>query len=211
MIFSLLAIFFSTLLISFIGSLPFGPINLVMIDTTLKNGLRTSVWFALAAALVEMPQAFVALQGSTWLKQLIYDSPWVKIAGFVFFVVLGSLFFFKKNHSTDLKMESPKRAFFAKGLAVAALNPQAIPFWVIVLAVLPIPGWFSINLEHSIPFVLLFSLGAAGGKLGALLLFGALSERIIHRSNLIHRHLHRIIGIILISVGLFQGILALVG
>ena len=78
----MLAIFFTTLLISFIGSLPFGPINLVMIDVTINYRLRSAYGFALAAALVEIVQAFLALWGSSWLWQLIHQRIWIKLAGF---------------------------------------------------------------------------------------------------------------------------------
>lgn len=211
MIFSVLSIFIVTLIISFVGSLPFGPINLMMIDTTLKNSLRASYGFAVAAALVEMGQSLVALYGSAWISQLIYQGPWIKLTGFVFFLLLGILFYFKKNQEKAFSSENSQKSFFFKGFLIASLNPQAIPFWIIVLAFFPATSLFKITSESNTVNILSFIIGASFGKLGALLLFGLLSERIIRQSHLIRNHINRIIGIILITIGMFQGILAIIG
>lgn len=210
MAFSMLAVFFITLLISFVGSLPFGPINLVMIDTTLKNSLRAGFWFSFAAALVEMGQSLVALHGSSWLSREVYDSPWIKIVGFILFSLLGLLFLFKKNHDSTTVNNTSQKGFFVKGLVVASLNPQAIPFWVIILAYLQSAQISTVNSHSTTANIISFAVGASCGKLGALMLFGIMSQQIISRSSLIRNHINRIIGIILLAVGMFQGILAFV-
>ncbi len=205
----MLAIFFTTLLISFIGSLPFGPINLVLIDLTINYRLRSAYGFALAAALVEIAQSFLALWGSSWLWQLIHQSIWIKLAGFVFFLILGMVFFFRKEKGNTLSIENSQKSFFLKGLVVAALNPQAIPFWVIVLTFLSNASILDVTAESPILYIVSFNVGAAFGKLLALLLFGILSEYIMVRSSFIRHYINRIIGVILIGIGVFQGILLL--
>lgn len=210
MAFYITSIFFITLIISFVGTLPFGPINLIMIDTTLKNNFRAGFWFAVAAALVEMGQSVIALYGSSFISKTIEKGPWVQIAGFLFFLLLGTLFLLKKNTADSIAPENVQNGFFRKGLVVAMLNPQAIPFWVIVLAILQSTPIATVTSQRNILLIVSFALAAASGKLGALLLFGILSERIISRSTLIRTHINRIIGFILIIVGVFQGILAFI-
>jgi len=182
-----------------------------MIDTTLKNSLRTSFWFAIAAALVEMGQSLIALHGSSWFTALIEKGPWLKIGGFFFFLLIGTLFFFRKSNEDRVTTNHFQNNFFLKGFVVALLNPQAIPFWVIMLTLLSSTSFIRISSESHTADIVSFIMGASCGKLGALLLFGVLSERIINRSHLIRNHINRIIGIILISIGMFQGILAFVG
>jgi len=46
---------------SFLGSIPFGPVNLSMVDTTLNKGFKNGLHFATAASLVEILQATAAL------------------------------------------------------------------------------------------------------------------------------------------------------
>lgn len=196
-------------IVSFLGSLPFGPINLVMIETTLKNSLRAGVPFAIAAATVEMGQSLVALYGSVFINQLIQSGPWFKLFGFFVFLMLGLVFFFKKSQETAPEGRRLSNNHFLKGLMVAFLNPQAIPFWVIMLAFLHSAQLMNINAHSSFAVVFAFLLGAALGKLCALVLFGILSQRIIYKISIVRNHLNRIIGIILIAIGMFQGILAL--
>lgn len=196
-------------IVSFLGSLPFGPINLVMIETTLKNSLRASFPFAIAAAMVEMGQSLVALYGSVFINQLIQSGPWLKLFGFFVFLILGLAFFFKKSQETAQRERHFNKNHFLKGLIVALLNPQAIPFWVLMLAFLHSAQLMNINVHSSFAVVFAFILGAALGKLCALMLFGLLSQRIIYKSSIVRNHLNRIIGIILIAIGMFQGILAL--
>ncbi len=209
-----ISVFFITLTTSFLGTLPFGPINLSMVDVTLRNSLRAGFWFAVAAALVEMGQSVVALYGSSWLNQLILQSPWLKIVGFLIFIILGLIFYFKKaeEHGSTKTENTLRRSgnYFTKGLIIALLNPQAIPFWLVVLAFFHSAEVMA--LDNSSPFanIVSFLFGAALGKLGALLLFGVMSQTVISRATRIRENLNRIIGVILIAIGMVQVILVLV-
>ncbi|HMO39413.1 MAG TPA: LysE family transporter [Saprospiraceae bacterium] len=205
---SALSVLFISWIVSFSGSLPFGPINLVMIDTTLKNSLRAGIPFAIAAAFVEMGQSWVALYGSVFFNQFIAEGPWFRLFGFVVFSALGLVFFFKKNQESTFDSTTPGNRFFLKGFFIALLNPQAIPFWIIVLALLQSAQIMQVDTRSPLFVVLAFMLGAALGKLTALLLFGILSRRIIYRMTRVRQHLNRIIGIILITIGMVQAILA---
>ncbi len=210
MFLSLLSVFFIVLIISFFGSLPFGPINLMMIETTLRNSLRAGIPFSIAAALVEMGQSWVALQGSTWIEQLLKGGPWVQLAGFVFFLLLGLVFLFKKNQQDDTSTSTSHRGGpFIKGFVVASLNPQAIPFWIIILAVLRSENLLEISAQSPFFLIITFTIAASAGKLAALLLFGLLSAHIFSRMALVRRHLNRIIGFILIGIGMAQAIFGL--
>ncbi len=206
---SVIGVLLISWIVSFVGSLPFGPINLVMIDTTLKNSLRAGVPFAVAAATVEMGQSLVALHGSVFINQLIVSGPWFKLFGFVIFVLLGLAFFFSKNQETTQQKRKLSNNHFLKGLTVALLNPQAIPFWVVMLAFLHSLQLMSVDAQSPVAMVVAFLLGAALGKLCALMLFGILSQRIIYKIAIVRNHLNHIIGLILIAIGMFQGILAL--
>ncbi|HMN91138.1 MAG TPA: LysE family transporter [Saprospiraceae bacterium] len=210
MFLSLLSVFFIVLIISFFGSLPFGPINLMMIETTLRNSLRAGIPFSVAAALVEMGQSWVALQGSTWIEQLLKGGPWVQLAGFVFFLLLGLVFLFKKNQQEGTSTSISHRGGpFIKGFVVASLNPQAIPFWIIILAILRSENLLEISAQSPFFVIITFTIAASAGKLAALLLFGLLSVHIFSRMALLRKHLNRIIGFILIGIGMAQAIFSL--
>lgn len=210
---SAFSIFFITLIVSFLGTLPFGPINLSVVDITLRNSIKAGFWFSVAAALVEMGQAIVALYGSSWLNDMMVHSPWVKILGVFIFIILGLAFYFKKSQHTEIQtIKTTARdtiSYFTKGMAIAFLNPQAIPFWIFVLAFLHSTEFMSISAASPLSSIVSFLLGAAFGKLGALMLFGIMSQTVLHRATNLRANLNRIIGVILIFIGMVQGIIAL--
>jgi len=213
MLATVVSVFFITLLTSFLGTLPFGPINLSMVDVTLRNSLRAGLWFSIAAALVEMVQSVVALYGSSWLSKMMVDGPWLKILGFAIFVVLGLVFYFKKTQDpNDAELQErcrKKGSHFINGLIISLLNPQAIPFWIIVLAFLHSAEIMSLNQSSPLPNIVSFLFGAALGKLGALMVFGIMSQTVISRASTLRENLNRIIGVILIVIGVMQAVLAL--
>lgn len=209
--FTAVSILFITFIISFLGTLPLGPINLSMVDVTLRNNLRAGFWFSVAAAFVEMGQSVVALQGSSWISQFLTNSIWTKVIVFAVFCTLGLLFFFKKNTAINQDISVRRGKHFAYGLLIAFLNPQAIPFWLVVLALLESAQIMSIHMGSPLLNIASFLLGTSLGKLGALMLFGILSEPIVRRASVIRNNLNRIIGLILIVLGISQGILAIVG
>ena len=63
--------FYIAFIISFIGSLPLGVLNLTIVEISIKRTLIHAFYFALAAALVEFVQAFIAIKFST----LFADNP----------------------------------------------------------------------------------------------------------------------------------------
>lgn len=63
---TLLSHFFIALGLSFIGSLPFGMINMTVAHTAIRKGMQAAIFTALGAALVELIQVFIALK-FTWL------------------------------------------------------------------------------------------------------------------------------------------------
>ena len=189
---------------SFLGTLPFGPINLSVVDTTLRKNLQAAMWLAFAAALVEILQSFVALHCSMWISDAVQSSPVLKILAFVLFIGLGLAFFFKKNLQKVDKAQ--KGGNFLRGLIISLLNPQAIPFWVFVLTYLESAQMIHLSSNQKLNLVLMFLLGVALGKFIALLGFGLLSRTIRGKTDFINQWMNKIIGSILIFIGIYQGI-----
>ena len=59
---STISVFFIALVASFGGTLPFGPINLSVVNTTINRSFKAALRFSTAAALVEILQALVAVR-----------------------------------------------------------------------------------------------------------------------------------------------------
>ncbi|MEN0002696.1 MAG: LysE family transporter [Bacteroidota bacterium] len=199
--------FFIGTLATFIGTLPFGPINLSVVDTTLRKNLGAALWMALAAAIIEIVMAFIALHCSIYITMLLGESQWTKIGAILLFVVLGLFFFFKKPSAQSSTEQSPKKGNdFWKGLGIAAINPQAIPFWIFVLTYLQTAQMIELSTQERLVVVLAFLFGVAVGKFGALALFGLLSQAIKSRATAASKWMNKIIGGILLLIGLGQAL-----
>ncbi|GAA4415764.1 hypothetical protein GCM10023187_46550 [Nibrella viscosa] len=49
------------LLVSFLGTLPLGVLNLTIVRVSIRQGIRSAFWFALACALVEWVYSYLAV------------------------------------------------------------------------------------------------------------------------------------------------------
>jgi L-lysine exporter family protein LysE/ArgO len=202
--------FFIALGLSFGSAIPFGPINLSVIDTTIRNNLKCGVLFSLAAALVEIVQVMVALFCSVWVAEFFTKSPAIKVGAFVLFIILGFVFLFKGKVEKK-KVEpgsSSQVANFFKGALIALANPQTLPFWIFVLTYLETVQMIPINASQPWSIIIAFGVGVCVGKFLGLLGFSLLSHKIGKKSTKITKVTNKAIGYFLIVIGVIQGIQA---
>jgi threonine/homoserine/homoserine lactone efflux protein len=198
-------IFFLSMLASIAGTLPFGPINLSVVDTTINRSWRAAFHFSIAAALIEIPQSFIAIRFNPTVQQLLQHNVWVKSFVVVFFVGIGLVFFLRKPINEGEKKAKSKNNDFINGLLVSIANPQAIPFWIFILAFLKSAEYLDISDHPPLYFLCLFLSGVACGKLLTLLFYAFLSQLIVRRAAFFSQWMNKIIGVILMGIGLVQG------
>jgi len=194
--------FLAGFIASFLGTLPFGPINLSMVDTTIKGGMKVGLRFSIAAAIVEIGQSLFAYNFGMWITQYLEHNIWIQLSVFVVLFAIGALFFMRKGRE-DADIETQRKTSpFLRGAIIGMLNPQALPFWVAVIAALKSSAWVSFGMWD---FILLFLFGVSLGKLVALLLYGKMSLLIVSRITSLSHWMNRIIGGIFIALALVQG------
>ncbi len=192
--------------IGFAGSLTFGPVNLCVVDTTVRHNLQAGLWFAIAAALVEGAQSFLALAFGEYYPVFLRQHPWIHLVVLAFFVVLGVVFLQRSKSSDSQEPAQPRGGrYFTQGLVIAAMNPQGIPFWILVLTYLQSVQWFEINAQTPLWGISLFLVGVVVGKFGALSLFSLLSNTINRRTAFLQQWTDKITGGVLIALGILQG------
>lgn len=204
-------VFLIACLASFLGSLPFGPINLSVVDTTIRQSFRAGLWFSAAAAVVEIGQSFIALEFNHSISTFLNTHLWARLLAAFLFLGIGLVFMLRKDKTAQQQRQRRNKSNFVRGLFIALLNPQAIPFWIFVLAYLDASRSIHINTHQSLQIVIAFFLGVSLGKLGALLLFGLLGQLISQRCQLIQHWMNKAIGGILMGIGLLQGLQAAAG
>jgi threonine/homoserine/homoserine lactone efflux protein len=185
----------------FVGTLPFGPINLTVVKTTVDHDRRRGTEVALAASLVEILEALVAIYfglligsylESNWLFSLIIALIFIGLAVFVVT---------RKSRPSLQDQGQEPQSFFRKGLLIAALNPQTLPFWIFALAA--INQYFVF--EYVGVYLLGFLLGVFVGKLSALYAFVVVSDYLKTHLQESSRLVNRLLAAVLLFIGISQG------
>ena len=201
MIFSIFSHFCYGLVACFIGGLPLGIINMSVVNITLKKSTKSAYQFALGSSLVEILEASVAVIFGLAIERFLRDSEVLQLLIFVAFVLLGLYFFTKKPKPVYYEVSSNRKTSeFVKGIVVALLNPQAIPFWLFALAF--IAPYNIIDLLGSNLYV--FLGGVFSGKLLALFLFTRGAQYIKAHLSESSRIIDRTMGSIFIIIGIVQ-------
>ena len=194
--------YFIGLIVSFIGTIPIGPINLTVVSTTLKKGLPAAIQVSIAAAMVEILQSFLAVYCGMMIIESLELYPIFKLSIFTLFIIAGAIFLYKSNQPTSSppKRFSVKISNFSRGLVVGLLNPQAIPFWVFFLAYMKMTNWIDYEFYH----ILSLLVGVFTGKFLALYCYGLLSMAVSKRITDITSLMNKVLGSVLIGIGLLQ-------
>ena len=127
----LLRVFFTGLMISFLGALPLGTLNVAAMQISASDGIRQAVYFSLGALLVEMIYVRVSLVAMDWVrkrKQLFRLLEWFSVIIVFALAVTSFIAAAKPTGGKNLILSStlPK---FLLGIVMSAVNPVQIPFW----------------------------------------------------------------------------------
>lgn len=172
-----------------------------VVNITLKQSSKSAYQFALGSSLVEIFEASVAVIFGLAIEGYLRDNQLVQFIIFFAFVLLGIYFLLKNPKPVFYESSVNKKSSeFIKGIMVALLNPQAIPFWLFALAfVAP---------YHIIDFVgsnLYFFLGGVFiGKLLALVLFTKGAKYIKTHMSQSSQVIDRAMGSIFIIIGVIE-------
>ncbi len=200
---SFLTHFFIAFGLSFIGSLPFGMINMTVAHSAIRKGLTHGIATAVGAALVELIQVFIALK-FTWLfnENPNVERIFMTIATVVFFAGGIYFFFFAKSKPNIAEGETKysKRGDFMRGVGISSLNLMVIPYWIFYATLLTTNG---IMVKDN-PHVVAFSLGVMSGTFTLLVCYALLGAKILSKSEQITRWVNKFIGLLLIGFGVFQ-------
>lgn len=191
--------------VSYLFSLPPGMISLNVLQTTIQKGLLSAFWLALAAVLIESVQAFVGVKFSEWINQHKNLKLGLEMFVIPVFLALGIgnlVIGVKTIRNKDKVYLHPKKTIgsFWKGLIVSALNPVAIPFWVVWAT-----GISQKNLlVMETPHILVFVFGTTLGTLACLMTYAVLSAVIAKRIHAVKIWMNIIIGVLFIGLAIAQ-------
>ena len=204
---SVFLVFSLTFVISFLGSVHPGPVNLSVVQATLRRGYRTGLWLAAGGCVPEILYGLLAVQGVRLFERWPGLFAGLKIA--VVPVLLGlGLWTIWRTYHPDFGEAKPKTSSdgqysFGRGFVLSLLNPQLLAFWVVILV------WY-----HGHPLLrvssaarqVAFVAGTSLGAFGLLWVYARLADR--NRAR-IDRYLHaerfdRVMGWGFVGLALWQ-------
>ncbi len=164
-------IFISGLIISFLGTLPPGTLNVTAFQIAASQSVNEALVFSIAVTIAELIVVFLTLYG---VRKINFQSRY-----FVFIVPLGifllahlaiSSFVFafaKESMVAGDNLFPMIKSSFALGLLLSAVNPMHVPFWL---------GWNSIltsrkSLNNKPGIYSSYMTGIGLGSIAGLLIF----------------------------------------
>ena len=188
----LVKVFFWGMIVSFLGSLPLGTLNVAAMQISVQESIENAILFSLGSLLTEMIYVRVSLVGINWIRKqrvLFRWLEWITLA-IVLALAIGSFIAATKEHPAKNIMLNNNMNRFLLGLVMSAISPMQIPFWF---------GWSTILftkkiLEPKNSFYNLYIVGIGIGTLmgNCVFIFGG--KYIVQKLNANQNILNWVIG-----------------
>ncbi|MEO6682127.1 MAG: LysE family transporter [Ginsengibacter sp.] len=125
-------VFFWGMLISFLGALPLGSLNVMGMQISVQEGIRPAFYFLAGTIVVEVIYVRLSLIGINWVrkqKKLFKWMEWITVA-IILALAIGSFIAAMKSgdNAKNVMLENNINSFFL-GIILCAINPVQIPFW----------------------------------------------------------------------------------
>lgn len=186
------------LLVSFLGTLPLGVLNITVIRVSLRQGLTAALYFALACALVELGYSYISVE----LTKSIIQFPALKpvTEGIAALTLLGMGIYYLRQHALPMTDQRTIRPFYL-GALLSLVNVVAFPFWILYTTLLQAKGLVGIMDDK---LVLLYVLGISVGTVAGLLPF-IYGSRYLSGWIIAHQHrFDRMMGLLFLTLALGQ-------
>lgn len=119
------------MLVSFIGSLPLGTLNIAAMQISVSDGVAAAMLFSLGSLLVEIIYVRLSLVAMDWIRKQERIFKILEYVTLAIVIALAVSSFYAALHpgvkkNVVLSSSLPK---FILGVAMCAVNPVQIPFW----------------------------------------------------------------------------------
>jgi len=119
------------MLVSFLGSLPLGTLNIAAMQISISEGVLSAILFSVGSLLVEVIYVRLSLVAMDWVtkqEKLFRILEWVTL---LIVVALAVSSFYAAMHPTHSKniILSSRLPKLLLGMVMCAVNPVQIPFW----------------------------------------------------------------------------------
>ena len=159
----LFKIFLWGLLVSFLGSLPLGTLNVAAMQIGIQESVKDALLFSLGSLLVEMIYVRISLVGIDWIRKqnkIMKAMEWITLA-IILALATGSFIAASNGENSKNVILLNNMHRFVLGMMMCAINPVQIPFWF---------GWSTVLFSKKIlkPISSHYNLYIVGIGLGTL-------------------------------------------
>ena len=194
-------IFFAGCIISFLGSLPLGTMNLAAIHITIGDGAVNAFIYSSGSLLAELIYIRLVLVAMSWISRqyrLFRVLEWITII-IIFILSAGSFIAAGKTIQT-MSFTSHIQHPFILGFIISLINPLHIPFWL---------GWSTVLvnkniLEPSPVNYRSYMAGISMGTLGGFAVFIAGAGYFSKQLTAAQRTVNYIIAVLLLLTAIVQ-------
>jgi len=128
----LLRVFFWGLLISFLGTLPMGTLNVTAMQIGIQESIKNALLFAFGSLTVEMIYVRISLVGINWVRKQERLMRWMQWITLAIIVIMATGSIIAALHPDEdaknvVLQNSIHRTLL--GMGMCAINPVQIPFW----------------------------------------------------------------------------------
>jgi threonine/homoserine/homoserine lactone efflux protein len=124
-------VFIWGMVISFLGSLPLGPLNLITTYISVSDGANAAILFSAGCIVSELIFVRLALTAMNWLSQrqrFFKTLEWITIIIILLLVVFSFKAAIQKTEFTSAMPTNINHPFWS-GILFSAVDPMKIPFW----------------------------------------------------------------------------------
>lgn len=171
---SLIRIFFTGMLVSFLGSLPLGTLNIAAMQIAITDGVAAAMFFSMGSLLVEVIYVRLSLVAMDWVRRqekLLKALEWVTLV--IVLALAASSFYAAMNPTVNenviLSSTLPR---WLLGIVMSAVNPVQIPFWFGWSTILFTKNILQPRRDHYNIYILGIGLGTFAGN--CIFIFGGL-------------------------------------
>jgi hypothetical protein len=186
------------ILVTIIGALPFGLVNLTVLDISYRRNKIAALQLAHGAAWIEVVFGLTALIAGSFIGQFTRDHRGVQTLVLIIPALVGLVFMLKKNHN-EVKNTGKDSGFF-KGMLLNLISIQVLLYWLIAMTYLN-TRW---ELQFNTLSIILFALGILLGKMGVLWIYALFSRKIFTTFGFLARNMNRVIGVVLLVTVFIQ-------
>lgn len=196
------------IILSFIVAIPVGPVNLAVVQNSIKYGMISGIKIALGSAAVEFFYCFIAL----WGVKTFLANPnimfFLQVISIPILILMGIFNLLRKKEKEEKDHETNKvsKGDFFLGASLTIVNPILLPFWMGVGAYLKTLHIFGNNFyflhERSTNWA--FIIGVATGSFLFLTLVSFISSKrkSVHINTKIV--IYKILGIVFLVLAVVQ-------